>query len=147
MIMTGKQLIDLGIVRGAPPYKVDDDNLPSYGQDGCGVTLRGAFLEAQLGYHFKDIDHGQAIAVPTIETIHMPTNLVGTLYIKSTLMRQGWFLSSAIIDPGYVGALTIRMFNGSGRTLPIWIHGGIVMFVAQRLNEAVPAYEGRWQNA
>ncbi|RLF96437.1 dCTP deaminase [Thermococci archaeon] len=49
----------------------------------------------------------------TIEEVNMPLNLLGVLFPRSTLIRSGVIIGSALVDPGYVGKLHMLMFNSS----------------------------------
>lgn len=142
-VLTGQQLHDLLIVRGTTRYKVDDRQLPSYGPDGCGVTLRGCFLERVAAL---EIPAFGSVSVKTIETVHIPTNMLGRLYIKSTYAREGFILvTNAPVDPGYNGTLTIRLFNSSDKPKLLWTQGGLAMLIVEELTEHAEAYNGRHQ--
>lgn len=142
-VLTGRQLHDMQIVRGCPGHKVDDMQLPSYGPDGCGVTLRGLFLHRENAI---EIPVGGSISVKTVETVHVPNNMLGRLYIKSTYARAGFLLvTNAPVDPGYNGTLTIRLFNSSEKPQLIWKFGGLAMLIVEELSEETEAYAGRHQ--
>lgn len=142
-VLTGKQLHDMQIVRGCPEHKVDDFQLPSYGPDGCGITLRGLFLQRE---NALEIQPFESISVKTVETVHIPTNMLGRLYIKSTYARAGFILvTNAPVDPGYNGTLTIRLFNSSAKPQYIWKYGGLAMLIVEELSEEADAYAGRHQ--
>lgn len=142
-VLTGQEIHDQRIVRGTTGHKIDDQQLPSYGPDGCGITLRGLFLQE---VNAIEVRAGGSISVKTVETVHMPTNMIGRLYIKSTYAREGIMLvTNAPVDPGYNGTLTIRLFNSSDRPKIIWKFGGLAMLVVEELTMEVEAYAGRHQ--
>ena len=68
----------------------------------------------------RELRPGEAIEIPphsfiltgTIETVHLPLDILGMLYLRSTYARLGlmpWF--QGLVDPGYPGALTVILQN------------------------------------
>lgn len=51
--------------------------------------------------------------VSTLEFISMPENLVGMLWIKTSLARKGIIGSFGLIDSGFQGRLTLAFYNSS----------------------------------
>lgn len=140
MLYTGEEIYTLNIVRGGPHYKQDDNQLPSYGVDGCGVTIRGHWLQLE---DYVSVPAGTTISVKSRETIHIPSNAMGLLKIKSTYARAGFMMFDSPIDPGYEGTLTLRMFNSSQETQRVYTRGGIAMLIVYKLSGHVPVYQGR----
>ena len=107
-------------------------------------------ISLNAGVQFKDpkkivLMPGNAILVCTIEYIKMPKDCAGTVYLKSTLARQG--LDHALagyIDPGFEGSLTLELHAHCPIVLT---HGQrIIQLVINRL-EAKPenVYAGKYQ--
>lgn len=142
-VQTGKKLIDREIVFFGALKKQDNGSLPSYGPDGCGYTMRGAFLERS---ELVEIPSMGSLSIKTFESVKMPTNMIGLLYIKSTYARQGIILvTNSPVDPGYEGSLTIRLFNSGPKSVAIYTAGGLAMLIVHELNDSVAAYNGRHQ--
>jgi dCTP deaminase len=61
-----------------------------------------------------DVLPGESLVVSTLETITMPTHLVGHMYPRSSVNRQGLAVDlSGLIDAGYSGKLIIPVRNNN----------------------------------
>lgn len=139
MVITGYEITRF--IKSGVQVKVDDLNIPSYGADGALYTFRGS-LERDLV-----IKPTNSVTISTLESVEMPTNLVGLLYIKSTYSRKGLVLvTNSPVDPGYIGKLTMRLFNSSNEVITLFKDGGIIQMVVHQLTNHVEAYKGRWMN-
>ncbi len=70
-------------------------------------------VELEPGQVF-DLLPGEGVIVSTLETIHMPDNLVGHMYPRSSVNRQGLAVDlSGIVDAGYEGHLVIPVRNNN----------------------------------
>ena len=49
--------------------------------------------------------------VTTVESVEMPSDVVGLVWPRSTLQRAGLVLTTAVVDPGYHGELTFLLTN------------------------------------
>lgn len=140
MILIGTDVYKHGIVVGGPSHKVDDLTLPSYGVDGCGITIRGKWLQLA---EYITVPALSNISIKSLETVHIPSNCAAFIKIKSTYGRAGFLMFDAPIDPGYSGTVTLRMFNSSTESQKVWTRGGIAMIVVYQLNGHVDSYNGR----
>ena len=100
-----------------------------------------ASLDLRLGSEFIDLAtmlpftaekillvHGDAILATTLEYIRMPANAAGSIYLKSTLARQGLDHSLAgWVDPEFSGTLTLELHA----------HRPIELFAGQRVLQMV----------
>ena len=57
--------------------------------------------------------------VSTSETVDMPPNIGGKIWIRSSYARKGIFGSFGFVDAGYRGSLTLAFFNGSSKEVNI----------------------------
>jgi dCTP deaminase len=140
-MLTGQQICNLDIIKTAVRHKVDDGRIPSYGMDGMGYTLRSNLPENKV------IEPGKTIHMKSHDMIIMPQNCGGLLYIKSTYARQDLILiTNSPVDPGYVGYISLNLFNAGTEPVVIYYLGGIAMLVVHQLEGNTQVYEGRWQN-
>ena len=142
MILTGQQLVEQGIILNGVDFKVDDGELPSYGVDGCGYTLCACVA---WDYQKWVLEIGGTIEFQSLEMVDIPTDCVGICYLKTTYGRQGIISTlSGVLDPGFQGPVTIRLYNSSNYPVTLYSAGGFVMVMVQQLTERATGYSGRW---
>lgn len=142
-MLTGKQIWNHRIIDNGLAYKQDDGKIPSYGLDGMLYTFA-----ISVDWQFSTLSPMQFRVFKTLETVRMPDDCGGLLTIKSTYGRQGVILTTnSPVDPGYVGALTVGLFNCSDEIVMLYGHGGFMQMTVHRLEEKTELkYEGRWMN-
>jgi dCTP deaminase len=88
---------------------------------------------------------GQSFLVTTIEYIAMPPDVVGTVYLKSSLARQGLDHSLAgFVDCGFIGELTCELH--SHRPITLGVGQRIIQLKLERCEaEPTEVYHGRYQ--
>ena len=86
------------------------------------------------------------ILATTVEVVHLPDDIAGAVYLKSSWARRG--LDHALagwVDPGFCGQLTLELH--SHRPLTIAPGSPVVQLVLMRLGEPTEMpYQGRYQN-
>jgi deoxycytidine triphosphate deaminase len=61
------------------------------------------------------IKPGASVLIGTLEEVHLPGDIGGLLFLKSSLGRAGYIpWSQGYVDPGYNGSLTIALHNFAG---------------------------------
>ena len=92
---------------------------------------------------------GEFLLASTIESFHMPMDLLGVVHDKSTWARMGICVQNTVIEPGWVGkALTLEVTNHSPRRVFIPAGSPIAQVVFHILDEpTVQPYAGRYQFA
>ena len=86
--------------------------------------------------------------VATLERVEMGDDMVGTLHIRSSLARAGIIASLALIDPGFRGQLTIRLYNSGSEDLILKREDRFVQLVIHLLSTKTRRpYEGRYQDS
>ncbi len=103
------------------------------------------FHEIHDDYTWDMWPHAPILAT-TMEYIRMPDRLAGTVYLKSSMARQG--LDHALagwIDPGFEGELTLELH--AHRRLTITPGQKIVQLVLHEMSQLPHRlYNGRYQN-
>jgi dCTP deaminase len=107
-----------------------------------------------LGHAGYDVRCDQNLPLPpgtfrvasTIETFHMPSNVLGIVHDKSTWARTGLAVQNTVIEPGWRGHLTLELTNHSG--VAIFINKGdpICQVVFHFIQGAETTYEGKYQD-
>ncbi|MEM3396035.1 MAG: dCTP deaminase [Thermoplasmata archaeon] len=72
--------------------------------------------------------------VSTKEKVSMPEDIVGMLWIKTSLARKGIFGAFGLVDAGFRGTLTLGFYNGSKETISLSPDAKIVQLVFVKLN-------------
>ncbi len=91
------------------------------------------------------LNPGDAVLVCTIERIRMPYDCAGTVYLKSSLARQGLDHALAgFVDPGFEGQLTLEL---NAHCPIVLTHGQrVIQLVLNRLeSEPEAVYSGKYQ--
>lgn len=81
----------------------------------------------------------------TRESVNMPKDLIAFILPRSTLFRCGVSLRTAVVDPGYRGALTIGIKNEG--TLEFGLEQGarIAQIVFSEVRGVATEYNGKYQ--
>lgn len=81
----------------------------------------------------------------TAEKVNMPDNLVAFILPRSTLFRSGISLKSAVVDPGYKGALTMGLMNETDHEFELERGARIAQIVFSKVDGDTSRYEGKYQ--
>lgn len=107
------------------------------------ITPAGYDLRVLEKVELKPMEH---TLVATLERVKLSLKLIGLLYIKSSLAREGIFASLAVVDPGFDGQLTISLFNSTKKPIKINENEPFVQIVFFKLlKEAKKGYKGKYQ--
>ena len=133
-----------GVEGGVNPYDPDCINPAS-----IDLRLGDSFIDLETGIEFQTnkitIKPGQALLATTLEIITIPTNAIGTVYLKSSLARQGLDHSLAgHCDPSFSGTLTLELHSHR----PITLQAGqrvIQLVLAATKGYPLKGYKGKYQ--
>lgn len=147
MILPDFELMKWGLQGGLDPCTLSNFNPAS-----VDLALGESYIDLGNGkeYTFSEIGKlflkpGQAVLATTAEYIKLPPNLAASVYLKSSLARQG--LDHALagwVDPGFEGQLTLELHSHR----PIELASGqrIVQLVLYSMQaEPQVIYNGRYQ--
>jgi dCTP deaminase len=86
--------------------------------------------------------------VATRERVELGLGHLGILQIRSSFARDGLIASTALVDPGFKGQLTIMLFNASPRPIGIEEGEGFVQMSIIKLGRpATRGYSGAYQGS
>jgi dCTP deaminase len=114
----------------------------SHGLSACGYDVR-------TDQHIT-LQPGQSALISTVEKFTMPADVVGFVTNKSTWMRRGLSLSMAVLEPGWIGHLSLRLYNHGVEAVQIIRGTGIAQIIFTPLDEPTEmAYSAtdKYQNA
>ncbi|KAJ7037108.1 putative dUTP diphosphatase Dut [Mycena alexandri] len=80
------------------------------------------------------------------ETIDVPLDVMGSLFVRSSLFRSGALVSAGVMDSGYKGTMggMLQVVNPHGLTL--FKDAKLAQFVFHQMKEKVEGYSGVYQN-
>lgn len=131
-------------VRLASAYRVPD----------ASVTSLNLSSLAENHTHLEEASTGSIVLAPgafallsTIESIQLGSRVSGQIHAKSGLSRIGLVLTSGLIEPGYVGTLTLPVFNHGPWTitLPLEMRIATLSFWQSARAASSATYEGPYQ--
>jgi dCTP deaminase/dUTP pyrophosphatase len=88
---------------------------------------------------------GEYVLVETIEKVNMPANVAAKILPRSSLFRLGCSLETALVDPGYKGALTMGLSNISKHDFTIERGARIAQIVFEEVEGETTLYKGKYQ--
>ena len=80
---------------------------------------------------------GCRFLVSTIERVHMPPDVCGSLWLRSSYARRGVFGSFGKVEVGFEGTLTVGGFNAARAPVDVAIGDRFCQLVFERL-ESLP---------
>jgi dUTP pyrophosphatase len=81
----------------------------------------------------------------TREAVNMPEDLIAFILPRSTLFRCGVSLRTAVVDPGYKGALTLGIKNEGAREFKLKQGARIAQIVFSEVKGDAAKYRGKYQ--
>jgi dCTP deaminase len=131
---------DLGECLGPASYELRMGSIRSI-EGGTGTVLRPAeeFV----------IKPGASVLIGTVEEVHLPDDLAGMLFLKSSLGRAGYMpWSQGYVDPGYKGSLTIALHNFAGAIKIFSAHQKVCHLVFVKLSaKTTKPYNGPYSGS
>ncbi|KAF7171953.1 hypothetical protein CNMCM5623_004228 [Aspergillus felis] len=93
---------------------------------------------------FLDLPQGSYL-VEFNETVSVPLDVMGQIFVRSSLFRSGVLLSAGVMDSGYVGAVgaLMQVLNPAG--LRVYPSARLAQFVFHQMSEEVEGYAGVYQ--
>ena len=137
MIVNRQALYDADPVAPMLPSKFRAHGV-SYGLTEAGYDIR--IKQDVWLFPFKRF----ALA-STVEKFRMPADLVAIVHDKSTWARRGLSVFNTVIEPGWVGFLTLELVYHGWRPLHISAGAGIAQVLFHQIAKPV-VYSGKYQD-
>lgn len=146
------------------PFVQSKTGNPSYGLSSYGYDLT-------LGNGFIGFDGGTSVLDPTDpssvrstestsddfvilgpkafilahtkETIKMPQNLIAQICDKSTLARCGIDVKNTVIEPGFIGQITLEITNNNNVPVKLYVGRGIAQILFFRGKSCTNPYNSK----
>ncbi|KAF3491820.1 deoxyuridine 5'-triphosphate nucleotidohydrolase [Arthroderma uncinatum] len=108
--------------------------------------LPGAIEIPKIDHPAVDLPQGSYL-VEFNETVSVPLDVMGQIFVRSSLFRSGALLNAGVMDSGYngsVGAL-LQVLNPAG--LRLYKNARLAQFVFHQMSEPVDGYKGVYQGS
>ncbi|KAJ5249878.1 hypothetical protein N7489_000288 [Penicillium chrysogenum] len=125
MIFPGHSLITRSIIRNV--------KYPTLQAQPCGVDLT-----------LKHLAQGSYL-VEFNETVSVPLDLMGEVFVRSSLFRSGVTIHAGVMDSGYEGAVGALMQVVNPTGLRLYPAARLAQFVFHQMSEEVKGYNGVYQ--
>lgn len=125
------------VFRWTSAATIDFDNTQRKGADTIEIPFDGKTLVLPSGAYLVEFN----------ETVHIPLDAMGQLFVRSSLWRSGATLSAGLVDAGYEGAMggLLDVRNPFGITLVKNAKLGQISM--HSLSEKVTGYNGIYQSS
>lgn len=102
--------------------------------------------EIPFGSEFLDLAHGSYL-VEFNEAVSVPLDVMGQIFVRSSLFRSGVLIHAGVMDSGYEGAVgaLLQVMNPAG--LRVYPSARLAQFVFHQMSEKVEGYSGAYQGA
>ena len=123
---TNRKIAETTVIRFKPPPSPSDDSDPS--EDSVDLPL-GSYL------------------VEFNETVDVPLNLMGQIFVRSSLWRSGALVQAGVLDSGYRGVVggLLQVVNPEG--LRLYRDARIAQVVFSQMTGVTEGYKGVYQGS
>lgn len=167
MILPGRVAVERGIILGLRNTKIQTQP--------CGVDLTVRALRKWITTGAVDFDNSLrsnakteqlAFSKPTSEGLHpflrlpqgayllefhetvdMPLDIMGQIYVRSSMFRSGALVTAGVMDSGYKGAIGATLQVISPHGLKLYENAKVAQMVFHEMSEKTDGYNGVYQGA
>ena len=160
MIINGRDLIAAAPIKDMVPEKVVAHGM-SYGLGEAGYDIR---IKQEIRFYpvnpdaefkkfrvmsftndsFTNDDEGRFTLASAIEEFQMPTHLLGRVCDKSSWARKGLSVFNTVIEPGFIGGLTLELVYHGNTELIIPAGAPIAQVIFEEVKNPAQ-YNGKYQ--
>ena len=160
MIINGRDLIAAAPIKDMVPEKVVAHGM-SYGLGEAGYDIR---IKQEIRFYpvnpdaefkkfrvmtftndsFTNDDEGRFTLASAIEEFQMPTHLLGRVCDKSSWARKGLSVFNTVIEPGFIGGLTLELVYHGNTDLIIPAGAPIAQVIFEEVKNPAQ-YNGKYQ--
>jgi len=81
------------------------------------------------------------------EIVNVPLDLMGQIFVRSSLFRSGALLSAGVMDCGYQGAVGAMLQVVNPHGLLLFRNARLAQIVFHEMREPVEGYSGKYQGS
>ena len=161
MIINGRDLIAAAPIKDMVPEKVVAHGM-TYGLGEAGYDIR---IKQEIRFYpvnpdaefkkfrvmtftndsFTNDDEGRFTLASAIEEFQMPTHLLGRVCDKSSWARKGLSVFNTVIEPGFIGGLTLELIYHGNTELIIPAGAPIAQVIFEEVKNPAQ-YNGKYQS-
>jgi dUTP pyrophosphatase len=93
---------------------------------------------------FVELPHGSYL-VEFNETVEMPLDLMGQIFVRSSLFRSGALVHAGVMDSGYNGVVGAMLQVVNPQGLRLFRDAKVAQMVFHQMSEEVEGYSGVYQ--
>lgn len=109
-----------------------------------GLSKKFRVMTITNGTFTNDDDEGRFTIASAIEEFQMPTNLLGRVCDKSSWARKGLSVFNTVIEPGFIGGLTLELVYHGNTELIIPAGAPIAQVIFEEVKNTAQ-YNGKYQ--
>lgn len=103
-----------------------------------------ASVEKSSQSSFVELSQGSYL-VEFNETVDMPLDVMGQIFVRSSLFRSGALVNAGVMDSGYKGAIGCMLQVVNPHGLKLWENARLAQMVFHQMSEPTEGYSGRYQ--
>jgi len=113
----------------------ETEAIPFHSNDSTGQSTNERFVNLPLGTYLVEFN----------ETVNVPLDVVGTVFVRSSLFRSGAQINAGVVDSGYHGAMgaMLQVLNPHG--IQLWGNARLGQIVLHQMSELTTGYNGVYQ--
>ena len=151
-------IVNRGLLLELSPIENMRDSKLSHGGVTHGLSEAGYDIRIKQSIRFRPGEgievvngdtyyhcEGNFVLASSVEKFDMPPNLVGVVHDKSTWARRGLSVFNTVIEPGFIGGLTLELVYHGNEDLVIPAGAGIAQVIFHQLTEEA-FYNGKYQH-
>lgn len=100
--------------------------------------------EKTPGSSFIDLAQGSYL-IEFNETVNVPLDVMGQIFVRSSLFRSGALVNAGVMDSGYIGAVGCMLQVVNPRGLRVWRDARLAQMVFHQMSEPTEGYSGTYQ--
>ena len=105
--------------------------------NGCDLRIGELFFpdsKEHITEGTVTLPAGHGIAVATLEYLRLSGHVSAQLWLRSSFARKGLLASFGKVDSGFEGALTIPLYNSSGKPFELRIGDRLLQIVFEKMH-------------
>jgi dUTP pyrophosphatase len=93
---------------------------------------------------FVDLPQGSYL-VEFNETVDVPLDVMGQIFVRSSLFRSGAIVNAGVMDSGYTGAVGCMLQVVNPHGLRLWRNARLAQMAFHQMSEPTEGYSGTYQ--